>query len=255
MKLKKAAAFLISLAAAASAMTMPVSAIQFFGGDIDGDDDVDAADAALILQYAAYVGAGGELSIFEYVEPAETPDLEVTPNTEGQVCIDGMEGKKLSEVMDAGFDVNGYMRSGQTALVYAFNYDYMDDTISSLQKSLEGKTVKEMVDEYDISLGYMGFNGQYVFFTSVGTVQFKFDLEHGAEAIRNHADESFYDLEEAEEVQSDVLENIAYSTATFSIEFDDASREKIIAIEDISTDKVRAIADELVVSKVYYKIK
>lgn len=255
MKLKKAAAFLISLAAAASAMTMPVSAMQFFGGDIDGDDDVDAADAALILQYAAYVGAGGELSIFEFVEPAETPDWEVTPNTEGQVCIDGMEGKKLSEVMDAGFDVNGYMRSGQTALVYAFNYDYMDDTISSLQASVEGKTVKEMVDAYDISIGYMGFNDQYTFYTTVGTVQFQFDLAHGAEAIRNHADESFYDLEEAEEIQSDVLENIAYATATFSIEFDDASRQKILAIEDISTEKVKAIADELVVNKVYYKIK
>ena len=36
-------------------------------GDMNGDGSVNALDAALILQYAAYAGAGGELSFEEYI--------------------------------------------------------------------------------------------------------------------------------------------------------------------------------------------
>ncbi|MBR6618011.1 MAG: hypothetical protein IKL00_09115 [Oscillospiraceae bacterium] len=40
----------------------------FVYGDMNGDGSVNALDAALILQYAAYAGAGGELSFEEYVK-------------------------------------------------------------------------------------------------------------------------------------------------------------------------------------------
>ncbi len=36
-------------------------------GDLNGDGSVNALDAALVLQYAAYAGAGGELSLEEYL--------------------------------------------------------------------------------------------------------------------------------------------------------------------------------------------
>ena len=80
MKTRKVTAFLLALAAAASAMTMPVSAVDMFG-DIDADGDVDAADAAWILQYAAYTGAGGKLDLQGFVngEPEpEQPDYHLT---------------------------------------------------------------------------------------------------------------------------------------------------------------------------------
>lgn len=254
MKMKKTAAFLLALAAAASTMAMPVSAIQFLGGDMDGDDDVDAADAALILQYAAYVGAGGTQSIYEYItgEPDETPDQG---ETENKVALESMAGKTLADVIDAGYDVNGYIRYSDVFLVYADSVTYTDDTITTLVDSLTGKTVREMVDEYDISIRYFGFGGEYTFFSSIGSVDISYELAHGTEAIRNHEDESFYDLEDAEEIQSDVLENIEMSDVTFSIELDDASRAKLLAADDIDTTYIRSIADELIVSEMYYTTK
>ncbi|MBQ2265202.1 MAG: hypothetical protein II341_07335 [Oscillospiraceae bacterium] len=72
MKLKKMAAFLLALSTAAASFAMPVSAAELFG-DIDSDNDVDAADAAWILQYAAYVGAGGTLDLKSFVNGDEEP--------------------------------------------------------------------------------------------------------------------------------------------------------------------------------------
>lgn len=255
MKMKKTAAFFFAMMAAASTMAMPVSAIQFLGGDMDGDDDVDAADAALILQYAAYVGSGGTDSIYDYIPPAETPDQGETEDTENKVALESMAGKTLADVMDAGYDVNGYMRYSDEVFVYADSADYTDDTITALVNSLTGKTVKEMVDEYDISIGYFGFNGEYEFFSTIGSIDVAYDLAHGAEAIANHEDETFFDLEEAEEIQSDVLENIRLSDVTFSIEFDDASRGKLLAAEDLDTTYIKSIADELIVGEMYYTTK
>ncbi len=254
MEMKKTAAFLLAMMAAATAMTMSASAVQFIGGDMDGDDDVDAADAALILQYAAYVGAGGTQSIYEYItgEPDETPDQG---ETENKAVIEEMSGMTLSEVIDAGYDVNGYIRYSDVFLVYADSVTYTDDTITTLVDSLTGKTVREMVDEYDISIGYFGFGGEYTFFSSIGSVDVSYELAHGAEAIRNHEDESFYDLEDAEEIQSDVLENIEMSDVTFSIELDDASLQKILAADDIDVTYIRSIADELIISEMYYTTK
>ncbi len=255
MNRKKTAAFLFAMMAAASTMAMPVSAIQFLGGDMDGDDDVDAADAALILQYAAYVGAGGTDSIYDYIPLAETPEQGETEETENRVALESMAGKTLADAMDAGYDVNGYMRYSDVMIVYADSTDYTDDTITALVDSLTGKTVSEMVAEYDISIGYFGFNGEYEFFSSIGSIDVSYDLAHGAEAITNHKDETFFDLEEAEEIQSDVLENIKMSDVTFRIEFDDASREKLLAVDDIDTTYIRSIADELIIGEMYYTTK
>ena len=98
MNWKKTAAFLLTVAAAASTMAMPVSAVQFVGGDMDGDDDVNAADAALILQYAAYRGAGGTKSIYDYLAPRED-------TVQDTYVLEGMAGKTLAELEDAGFDI------------------------------------------------------------------------------------------------------------------------------------------------------
>jgi len=62
------AAFLLSAAAAAGAGgESGLTAEQTAAADLNGDGAFDASDAALILMYAAYSGAGGDLSITDYL--------------------------------------------------------------------------------------------------------------------------------------------------------------------------------------------
>ncbi len=254
MKMKKTAAFLLTLAAA-SAMTMTVSAKQFVGGDMDGDNDVDAADAALILQYAAYVGAGGTDSIYDYIPSADVPDQGETDTTENKVVFEEMAGKTLAEVIDAGYDVNSYISYSDVLILYSESTTYTDDTITAFLDSLTGKTVKEMVAEYEIGIDCFEVEGGYRYYSSIGSVDICYDLAHGAEAVENHTDEAFFHLEDAEEIQSDVLENIEFSDISFTIELNEASRQKLLTSEDIDITYIRSIADELVVTEVYYTTK
>ncbi len=95
MKIRKATAFLLALAAAASAMTMPVAAADIFG-DIDADGDVDAADAAWILQYAAYTGAGGKLDLQGFVNGEDEPEQPGEVNGEDVLTIVAADVETMS---------------------------------------------------------------------------------------------------------------------------------------------------------------
>ncbi len=95
MKTRKVTAFLLALAAAASAMTMPVSAADLFG-DIDADGDVDAADAAWILQYAAYTGAGGKLDLQGFVNGEPEPEQPGEVNGEDVLTIVATDVETMS---------------------------------------------------------------------------------------------------------------------------------------------------------------
>ncbi len=184
----------------------------------------------------------------------EKSDTESGDAKDGKIVIDRLAGKKLSELIDEGFHVYGYMTSSNKAIVYLENKDYEDDILTEFADSLNGKTVKELVDKYDISVGYFGFNGEYTFTSTIGTLTVDYDIEHGVEAIENHSDESFFDLEDAEEIQSDVLENVKLSRVSFELALDEASSKKLTDAEDLDVDYIEDIADELVVSEVYYKL-
>ncbi len=248
MNWKKAAAFLLTIAAAASTMAMPVSAVQFVGGDMDGDDDVDAADAALILQYAAYVGAGGTKSIYDYLAPEQE-------TVQGTYVLKEMAGKTLAELDDAGFEVNDYWRISDILIVYAKHDDYTDKNLDAFVKSLESKTVRDMVEEYNFLISYSSVDGVYTLYSKMGFMDLYFDLEHGQETLKKHENDFHFAPEEAPELQNDVLENIRYSNVTFKIELDDASRAKLFAASSLSESYIKSIADELVASKVYYTIE
>ncbi len=248
MNWKKAAAFLLTIAAAAGTMAMPVSAVQFVGGDMDGDDDVDAADAALILQYAAYRGAGGTKSIYDYLAPPQETVQET-------YVLNEMAGKTLAELEDIGFEVSGFWRISDILFVYAKHDDYTDKNLDAFVKSLEGKTVSDMVEEYDFLISYSSLDGIYTLYSTLDFMDLYFDLEHGQETLTKHKDDFFFAPEEAPELQNDVLENIRYSNVTFKIELDDASRAKLFAVDTLSESYIESIADELVASKVYYTIE
>lgn len=252
MKMKKTAAFLLAIAAA-STMSLPVSAMQFVGGDIDGDGSITALDAAWILQYAAYTGAGGTQSIYEFVPIAETEETEKPEKEDDTFEVEGMAGKTLQEIMDAGYEYTGYMKSGSTFTGYMQGKEYPDEACKNRIEALEDKTVAELVEEYDLSIGYFKFGDGCIFLANIGDISVSFDLEHGLEALEAHSDETFFDLEEAEEIQNDKPENITLSYVTYSVQFDEASTKKILALDEIKTETIKSMAAELTVEKLTYR--
>ncbi len=86
MNRKKLLAFFAALTAAISAMSIPASAEDIFG-DINMDGAIDSVDAACILQYAAYTGAGGTLDLKAFLNgESEQPTPEV-PDTDDTLTI------------------------------------------------------------------------------------------------------------------------------------------------------------------------
>lgn len=167
------------------------------------------------------------------------------------ILIEELSGKTLAEVMEKGYDFSGYASMfGKTELY--FNCEETFDDVDAFAKSIEGKTVAELVDEYDISIGYMGFNGQYTFTADIGSVSISFDLENGEKALKAHDDESFFDLEEADEVQNDKFENVTVDYITLKGEMDDATMDMLLKLDDYDRDTLEEMADEIVLSKVYY---
>lgn len=80
MNRKKILAFFAVLTAAVSAMTIPASAEDIFG-DINTDGAIDSVDAACILQYAAYVGAGGTLDLKAFLNGEDEQPVPDTDDT------------------------------------------------------------------------------------------------------------------------------------------------------------------------------
>ncbi len=78
MKLKKTIAFLLALTTFGTQLAVTADSAELFG-DINGDGAINALDAAGILQYAAYVGAGGTLDLKGFLNgEEEEPDTGVT---------------------------------------------------------------------------------------------------------------------------------------------------------------------------------
>lgn len=185
----------------------------------------------------------------------ESEEEEITEDEEisdKKIVIEGMTGKKLSEIENEGYKVNGYSQSPDEFIIYLSNKEYKDDKSTEFLESLKGKTVKELIDKYDISVSYFGFGDEYTFSSYFGSLSVQYDIEHGKEAIDNHKDDDFFDLEDAEEIQSDVLENIELSDISFNLTLDDASFKKLSEVEDVDTDYIKSITDELIVNEIYY---
>jgi hypothetical protein len=201
-------------------------------------------------------GENEEISIEDFLSD-DSFDLEdlVLENTADRTVIEEMSGKTLAELVENGYDINGYFSFGDSITVNVSNKDFTDDAITSMIDSLNGKTVKELVEEYDVSIGYMGFNDDYLFTSYIGSVGIQFDIENGAKAIKAHEEETFFDLEEAEEIQSDILENIKITDLSFDVKLDDASNQMLSEAEDCDTDYIKENANVLVVDELSYTIK
>ena len=172
---------------------------------------------------------------------------------DGEVVIEEYSGKTLAEIMEAGYEYTGYVSMNGAIQIY-LDSDKADENIEELKNSITGLTVAELVDKYDISFGYDGFNGEYTFIAYIGSVAFTCDLENGKKALQAHEDESFFDLEEAEEIQNDKLENIALEIISFTADLDDASSKKLSELDDIDEDVLEEMGEDIVVSKLYYTV-
>lgn len=201
-------------------------------------------------------GENEEISIEDFLSD-DSFDLEdlVLENTADRTVIEEMSGKTLAELVENGYDINGYFSFGDSITVNVSNKDFTNDAITSMIDSLNGKTVKELVEEYDISIGYMGVNDDYLFTSYIGSVEIQFDIENGAKAIKAHEEETFFNLEEAEEIQSDILENIKITNLSFDVKLDDASNQMLSEAEDCDTDYIKENANVLVVDELSYTIK
>ena len=62
-------------------------------------------------------------------------------------------------------------------------------------------------------------------------------------------------MEEAEEIQSDILENIKITDLSFDVKLDDASNQMLGEAEDCDTDYIKENANVLVVDELSYTIK
>lgn len=201
-------------------------------------------------------GENVEISIEDFLSD-DSFDLEdlVLENTADRTVIEEMSGKTLAELVENGYDINGYFSFGDSITVNVSNKDFTNDAITSMIDSLNGKTVKELVEEYDVSIGYMGVNDDYLFTSYIGSVEIQFDIENGAKAIKAHEEETFFNLEEAEEIQSDILENIKITNLSFDVKLDDASNQMLSEAEDCDTDYIKENANVLVVDELSYTIK
>lgn len=190
-------------------------------------------------------------------ETKQTTEINVNvpePTEDGEVIINDLAGKTLAEAMDMGYDLVGYTGLGDY-IELDLESEAIDSNVEKVKKSIEGMTVAEMVEKYDISIGYMGFNGEYTFLADVGSIEFSFDLENGVTAIEAHEDESFFDLETAEEIQNDKLENLKVECIYLVAELDDASCVKLNELDDYDSDIIEEMKDEIVLSKVYYTVE
>ena len=80
MKTKKLLAAAAALCLCGGILPAASASAEIYG-DHNGDGNVDAMDAALILQYAAYAGAGGTQTFYEFVHGSEDGDISSDDGT------------------------------------------------------------------------------------------------------------------------------------------------------------------------------
>ena len=175
------------------------------------------------------------------------------PNEDGEVIIKDLAGKTLADAMDSGYHYVGYTALGGDYVELDLDIEATDSNVEKIKKTIEGMTIAELVEKYDINLGYMEFNGEYTFLARIGSIEFGFDLENGATAAEAHDDEFFFDLETAEEIQNDKPENVEVERINLVAELDEATSAKLIQLDDY--DLIEEMADEIVFSKVYYTVE
>lgn len=173
---------------------------------------------------------------------------------EKEVIVEALAGKTLTEAIAEGYNLDGYVVAENTDDVYILNLaGAADDETEKLKKSIEGITVAELIETYDVYIGYdYDLDNSYVFSIDIASVTFEFELENGATAVENHADDPFLELNEAEEIQYDTLKNVTVSKVCILAELDEESNNKLKQLEYVDTEIIESMTEEMVISRAYY---
>lgn len=107
-------------------------------GDINGDGLVNASDAALILMYSAYSGAGGAMSFSAWIDESETL-IPTEPSSEEQ------------EKMSIPFTIlqNEWVSIPDTKPEYTDGFVCITSSVQELWKVMQAKQQYLLNEEYD----------------------------------------------------------------------------------------------------------
>lgn len=78
-------------------------------GDINSDGEINAVDAAKILEYSAYQGSGGAKSLYEWMNgnPDDTPEIPTDAEEDGTLTILCYAGDTIGDMVDY-YDKSGH---------------------------------------------------------------------------------------------------------------------------------------------------
>ena len=189
----------------------------------------------------------------ELAEFLKNLEIETKDDEETSVYAEDMVGKTFAELLDNGYEYIGYSGWGED---YSFlvTMDIANDEATDIVKKLEGKTVKDLVDE-DLDIGYMGMNGQYIFSTTIGDMEFQFDIDGAADIVKKYKEEdSFADIEDMTELYDIPLSNVEFSKTTYTLKFDDSfDASKFKDGDDFKLDDPEEQLKDCVVKELYCK--
>lgn len=165
------------------------------------------------------------------------------------------KGKTLADVIGDGYYFRGCMSSNNVTILSVTSKTNSAPEVTELMENIKGKTVAQMVDEYDISINHRGDSDENSFTASIGGVEIEFQLDNGVETTKKYEEDVFFDLEEADEVQEDVLNNIKVTEITYTIKLDEESNKLLNEHGDMDMDYIKDNADKMVISDMYIEIE
>ena len=154
----------------------------------------------------------------------------VAPQATEATSDDG-EPKTLGDLFAKGYFFRGYSNSTMGYTFY-FEAPAVEADMAKLAENLEGKTVAQLRDEYDMTISHSRRDDVYTFTTTIGTITYQFEIEHGVEAMIANEEESFYDLEEDDAVQNDKFENVKVVKVSYTVTLDEAAEAFLNADEE-----------------------
>lgn len=190
-----------------------------------------------------------ETGLFDFLKNSETEDGEATE--ENFVYVEDMVGKTFAELLDSGYTYVGYVSSGDEC---SFNVssNSVNDENKNIAQKLEGKTVKQMFDN-GLDIDYWGLNGRYTFSTTVGNMEFKFDIDEAIGIVSKYKQEDhFADLKDMTEIYDMKLSNVEIEKTKYTVKLDDsfdASKFKNGNIFEINKEDIKDCG----IKEIYYK--